>query len=137
METIFILPLLTGIEWVIIGGVVLFVIVLVAFRAKNLIAASSLNLSVPKDGSANLTVTLLRKGWFTSKLKPTSGTLKHLSGSLIVISPTSPITINRVNRTATLQITGIARGTGTITLNGTSRGGNRSHDTLVVKYTVT
>jgi len=135
MNILSILLAITLIEWAIIAGV-LIVVSYFGFSAKNLIAATSVNLSVPIDGSVTLTVFLVRKGWFSSKLKPTSGVLNHLSSSLITISPTSPVTTNSSNRSVTLKITGIAKGTGTITLNGKSRGGKRSHDSLVVKYTV-
>jgi len=135
MDTLLILPLLTGIEIVVVAGIIV-IVALLGFSAKNLIAVTSLDLSVPIDGTATLTVFLVRKGWFSSKLKPTSGTLTYFHSSLISITPASPVTINRANRSVVLTITGIVKGTGTITLNGKSRGGKRTHDTVVVNYTV-
>jgi hypothetical protein len=120
---------------IIIGlGVVIVVAVVSIFRPLRKIAISTSSLTVSKDAQAPLVAVLVYKGWFSFSFQMLPGTVTFFTGSSVI--SIAPLTVNTTGAVpvADLTVTGVAKGTGTITINGTSAEG--THDTETVAVTV-
>lgn len=122
-------------KWIVIGAVAVLVAAIVWFKPQHLIGVTPTSVSVPVNGTATLSIQLLYKGWFSTKVKPISGTITvSVPQALGSANPLSITTNPGTTRTGTTTITGLAVGTGQIVINGSSRKG--THDTLKIPFTV-
>jgi hypothetical protein len=120
---------------VIVGVVVVLLLAMIlAVSPTRGIGASTVTLSIPEGQQVTFTATLLAKGWFGTPA-PVAGTISATAPpSIVNIQPVSATTSGTPPNVA-FVVTGVVVGTGTITLNGTSSGGE--HDILRIAVTVT
>ena len=119
-----------------IGALVLVIViaVILIFRPVRKIALSTRTVTVSKDAQATVVASLVYKGWFGFSFDMIPGTVTFWTGSSVI--SIDPLTANTTGGTPIvyLTITGMAKGTATIDVNGTSAEG--THDTEVIAVTV-
>ena len=106
--------------------------VIIGVRPIKRIAISTQSLSVSKDAQAPIAAALVYKGWFRFSFRLIGGTITFFTGSSVfTVSPPS-VTTTATSPDALATVTGIAKGTGTITINGTSAEGSHRSETVSV-----
>jgi hypothetical protein len=118
---------------IVAGGIILLVIVVfIAMRPLKKIALSAQKLAVTKDQPTPLVAVLVYKGWFKFSFTVVPGTITFFTGaSVFTVAPT-PITVTLAAPDAIADVTEVIKGTGTITVNGTSAEGKHDPERVSV-----
>ena len=117
---------------VIVAGGLFVLAVVIAMRPLKRIAISTQSLSVSRDAQATIVAALVYKGWFRFSFRLIAGTVTYFTASsVIAIAPLS-VTTTATSPDALATVTGAARGTATITINGTSAEGSHRSETVSV-----